>query len=302
MPRGNADRMMRILLPYLLRQRQQRQWLEQSSAQYEQLARTKDELYSRSQKEIQDRASENAIKLELVKTGRIGVEELDRPLDELLLRLGQAGVTGPGIPTISPEIVAGRRRPYEDIMTKMSGALEQAEYLPKEEIAPATGLIGSERVMDFLKQAERTRAGKEERGLRAEELEIKRAEVGIEGEKKSKKQLEDEFKTLDQKEKTFVAQLKSIGVDLGVTVEELKMSDDPKAVALREKIEIVRKRKLNNVNQRLGDLDRKKADGIISKLRDGGATAEALEKYKEKFKKEENLTEEEYQYIKLNLG
>lgn len=302
MPRANVDRMMRILLPYLLRQRQQKQWLEQSSAQYEDLARLKDELYGRSQKEIQDRASENAIKLELVKTGRIGVEELDRPLDELLLRLGQAGVTGPGIPTISPEIVAGRRLPYEEMMAKKSAVLERGEYLPKEEVAPATGLFGSKRMMDFLEQAERARAGKKERALRGREITVKEKELGIEGEKKTKKQLEDEYKVLDQKEKTFVAQLKSIGVGLALTDDELKTSDDPKAVALREKIEIVRKRKLNNVNQRLGDLDRKKADGIISKLRDGGATAEALEKYKEKFKKEENLTEEEYQYIKLNLG
>jgi len=293
--------MMRILLPYLLRQRQQRQYLEESSAQYENLARLKDELYGRSQEEIQRRASENAIKLELIKTARIGVEDLDRPLDELLYRVGQRGVTDPALPTISRETVEEGRRPYEEMMARKSAVLERGEYLPKEEVGPATGLFGSKRMMDFLEQAERVRAGKEERGLRAEELEIKRAEVGIKGEEKSKKQLEDEFKVLDQKEKTFKAQLDSIGVGLALTEEELKKSDDPKAVALWEKIEIVRKRKLNNVNQRLGDLDRKKADKVISTLRTNKITDIGMERYKERFKKEYNLTEVEYQYIKLNL-
>ncbi|MBA7701853.1 hypothetical protein ES703_110600 [subsurface metagenome] len=144
-------------------------------------------------------------------------------------------------------------------------------------VVPATGLFGSKRMMDFLEQAERTRAGKAERGLRADELKIREREVGLEEEGKSKEQLENEFKVLDQKEKTFKAQLDSIGVDLGLTEDAIKMSDDPRAVALREKIEIVRKRKLNNVNQRLGDLDKKKVEKVLSKLRGINATPEEIE-------------------------
>jgi len=302
MARANLDRMMRILLPYLLRQRQQSQYLEESSAQYEQLARLKNELYSRSQKEIQDRAAKNEIVLQLLKTGKIKAEQADLPIDEILFMASQAGMTHPALPLpVSPELRAERKRPYEEMMARKSAVLERGEYLPKEEVGPATGLFGSKRMMDFLEQAERTRAGKEERGLRAEELEIKRAEVGIKGEKKTKKQLEDEFKVLDQKEKTFKAQLDSIGVDLGLTVEELKMSDDPKAVDLRAKLDEVWKRKLNNCSQRLGDLDRKKADGIISDLRMKGINAIGVEANKQEFMKEANLTEEEYQYIILSL-
>ena len=309
MARANVDRMMRILLPYLLRQRQQRQWLEQSYGKDIQVAREKDVLErermgirSKDEREREARSQKNKVILQLLKVGAIGVEDLDRPLLEYLSRTGEVGVPlYPGAPTISPEMLEEKKRPYGEMTARMSAVLERGGYLPTEEVGPATGLIGSKRVMDFLEQAERVRKGKEERGLRAEELEVKRAEVGLEGEEKSKKQLEDEFKVFDQKEKTFKAQLDSIGVGLALTTEELKMSDDPRAVKLRAQLEEVWRRKLNNANQRLGLLEKKKADGIISKLRDGGATAEALEKYKEKFKKKENLTEEEYQYIMLSL-
>jgi len=204
MAKANLDRMIRMILPYLMQKRMQEQYLERSYGQYEELARVKEGLFRRSQKEIQDRASANAIKLELVKTGRIGVEDLDRPLDELLYRLGQAGVTHPAIPSIGRETIEERRRPYGDIMAKMSGALEQAKYLPAEEVAPATGLFGSEYVMDFLKQAEKTRAGKEERRLKDEGFKVERERIAL-GEKELKakkgKTPEEKRKELKEKEK-----------------------------------------------------------------------------------------------------
>lgn len=204
MARVNLDRMMRILLPYLMQQRMQRQYLERSYGESDRLARLKDALSRRSQKEAQDRASENAIKLELVKTGRVGVEDLDRPLDELLYRLGQAGVTHPALPTISPETIEERRRPFADIMTSMSEALRQAKYLPAEEVAPATGLFGSKRMMDFLKEAGKERTGKEERGLREEGFKVEREKIAL-GEKELKakkvKTPEEKRKELKEKEK-----------------------------------------------------------------------------------------------------
>jgi len=289
-----------MLLPYIMRQRMQEQYLESSSAQYEKLAKLKDELYRRSQLDIQNKASEHRIKGEMVRAGIIGVKDVDRPLLELIERLGVAGVTGPGIPTPKPGLLEEKKRPYGDIMAKMSGALEQAEYLPTEEVGPATGLLGSKRVMEFLEQAGRERRVGKELGLREREVAVSEKEVGLKGEPKGKG-LEDQLKFLDGKEKTFEAQLKSIGTELGETIEELKTSDDPKVVDLNKRIEKVRKRKLNIYSQLLGDLDKKKSDEIISKLRSGGATVEALEKYKERFKKEEKLTEEEFQYIILNL-
>ena len=63
----------------------------------------------------------------------------------------------------------------------------------------------------------------------------------------------------------------------------------------------MRQNQLNTLDQLLGDLDKKKADVIIAKLKANQITAKGMEKYKEKFKKEYKLTDVEYQYIRLNL-
>ena len=157
------------------------------------------------EKEKQARTSENQIKLELVKTGKIGVEDLDRPLDELLYRLGQAGVTSPAIPTIRPEILEQRRRPYIETMVDQAGALERGEYLPTEKMGVATQLLGSKRAMDLLEEIGKTRAGREERKLRGREVKVKEEELGLKkkGEKPPKeleKKLEDKIKLLRQTE------------------------------------------------------------------------------------------------------
>jgi len=116
------------------------------------------------EEEKQARTSENAIKLELVKTGKIGVADLDRPLDELLYRLGQAGVTHPALPTISPEIIEQRRRPYTEMMAGQAEALGLPESII-EKTGVATQLKGSPFAMDLLEQQRKTRAGREQREI-----------------------------------------------------------------------------------------------------------------------------------------
>lgn len=145
--------------------------------------------------EEQARTSANAIKLELIKTGKIGVKDLDRPLDELLYRLGQAGVTSPAIPTITPEILEQRRRPFIETMVDQAGALEAGKYLPAEKMGIATQILGSKRTMDLLKEIGKTRAGREARVLKGREIKVKEEELGLDKEgKKKRKELETELK------------------------------------------------------------------------------------------------------------
>jgi len=240
-------------------------------------------------------AFEKAIKLELIKTGRAGVEDLDIPLDELLYRLERAGITHPAIPTISPEVLEERRLPYRETMVDQAGALEAGEYLPAEKMGVATQLLGSERAMDLLKELGKTIAGREAREITRDKTKLGWAELGVKGEKLTKKQLEEKLKFFAKKEKVFVGQLESLEEEMGLT------EDDPKAENLKTQIAEMRQNQLNTLDQLLGDLDKKKCDKIIAKLSAGKATIKGLEKNKEQFMKKENLTEAEYNYIRLNL-
>ncbi|MCK4824590.1 hypothetical protein KA005_53050, partial [bacterium] len=73
------------------------------------------------------------------------------------------------------------------------------------------------------------------------------------------------------------------------------------AEELKTQISEMRQNQLNTLDQLLGDLDKKKCDGIISKLKANKITAKGMEKHKEQFTKEYKLTEAEYQYIRLNI-
>jgi len=252
MARVNLDRMMRMLLPYLMRQRMQEKYLESSYGQSEELARLKDTLerermgissgYRVKEKNL---AAENAIKIELLKLGILSVEELDRPLLELLPRLKEAGVSGLGIPEpVRPEALEEAKRPYGDMMARMSGALEQAKYLPEEEVSPATGLLGSKRVMDFLKQAEKTRAGKEERGLKETGFEVEREKIKFGREKLKAEKVktpEEKRKELKEKEKRlFSLQEKIAKPEETITPKQIELWKG-EAEILKEDIDRLKK-------------------------------------------------------------
>jgi hypothetical protein len=223
-----------------------------------------------------------------------GTEELDRPDMAGRMRASELGIPVP-LPEISPEQYGEAAMPYAETMVDQAGALEAGKYLPAEKMGVATQLLGSERAMDLLKEIGKTRAGREAREVSRKKTELGWAELGVKGEKLTKKQLEDKLKFFTKKEKVFVDQLDSLEEEIGL------LEDDPRAENLITQRDEMRENILNTLDQLLGDLDKKKCDGIISKLRANKITAIGMEKHKEQFMKKEKLTEAEYQYIRLNL-
>jgi len=250
------------------------------------------------QKRGRGEAYDYETKIRLLASLLKGTERLDRPAMAGLMRAPELGMDF-GLPEVSPEQYGEAVRPYREMMADQAGALEKGEYLPVEKMGVATQLLGSKRVMEFLEELEKTRAGRGERSLRKGELDLARAEAGVKGEKLTKKQLEDKLKFFAKKEKVFVDELKSFKDPLTGAIEDIE--DESRAENLEAKIAEMRQNQLNVLDQLLGELDKKKADGIIAKLRTNKITAKGMEKYKEQFMKKENLTEAEYQYIRLNL-
>jgi len=220
--------------------------------------------------------------------GRPGVEALRR-----IRELGYGEV--PGIAEEIPGQYVATMDPYATVMPALGRRLEAGEYPSKEEMTVLTRLLGSDKPQEFLGQAERARTGVAERGLRRGELDLARAEAGLKVGKLTKKQLEDKLKFFSKKEKVFSDELKSLEEEMDL------MEGDPKYDDKNKQIAEMRQNQVNVLDQLLGELDKKKADKILAKLRTGGATIEALEKHKEQFMKKENLTEAEYNYIRLNL-
>ena len=239
-------------------------------------------------------AYEYAKKLRLLASILKGTEKLDRPAMAGLVRAPDLGIDF-GLPEISPEQYGKAVRPYSETMVDQAGALEAGEYLPAEKMGVATQLLGSERAMDLLKEIGKTRAGREAREITRDKTKLGWAELGVKGEKLTKKQLEEKLKYFGKKEKVFVGQLESLEEEMGIT------EDEPRAENLKTQIAEMRQNQLNTLDQLLGDLDKKKADKIISKLRANKITSMGMEKYKDQFMKEYKLTEAEYQYIRLNL-
>ena len=227
-----------------------------------------------------------------------GTEELDRPGMAGRMRASELGIPVP-LEEILPEQYGEAIRPYGETMAGQAEALGMGESFIKK-MGVATQLLGSKPAMDLLEQQRKTIAGREAREISREKTRLGWAELGVKGEKLTKKQQDERLKDLAGKEKIFMNQLKSIKDPFSGYVEDIE--DEPKAENLEAKIAQTRKEQLDIRNQRLGKLEKKKCDKIISKLRGAGKNIiKALENNKEQLKKEYNLTEEEYQYIRLNL-
>jgi hypothetical protein len=293
--------LMRILMQQKVRERGYEAWGSvQEELQRSGLARRL-EGYE-AQEEMQRRLlnagySRDVVKM-LLATITKGTEGYGRPGIESMERIRQAGLgETPGMP---PEIPGQHEKvtePYANLMPALGRRLEAGKYPSREEMATLTRLLGPEKVQEFLEMAEKAKAGGEQREISREKTKLGYAELGVkkEGKKLTKKQLEDELKFFGKKEKVFVDKLESLEEEIGLT------EDDPKAEELKTQISEMRQNQLNTLDQLLGDLDKKKCDGIISKLTANQITAKGMEKYKEKFIKEYKLTDEEYQYIRLNL-
>jgi len=227
-----------------------------------------------------------------------GTEGLDRPGMAGRMRASELGVPVP-LEEVSPEQYGEAGRPYGEMMAGQAEALGLPESFI-EKMGVATQLKGSPFAMDLLEQQIKTTAGREAREVTREKTKLGWAELGVKGEKLTKKQLEDKLKFFAKKEKVFVDQLKSLEEEIGITDAEL-LAGDPKVENLKTQIDEMQQNQLNTLDQLLGELDKKKCDKIIAKLSAGKATIKGLEKNKEQFMKKENLTEAEYNYIRLNL-
>ncbi|MBA7554558.1 hypothetical protein ES705_47182 [subsurface metagenome] len=223
-----------------------------------------------------------------------GTEELDRPGMAGRMRASELGIPVP-LAEVSPEQYGEAGRPYGEMAATMAGAKERGEYLPVEKMGLATQLFGSKRFMDYVEEVEKIKAGREQRKISKEKTKLGWAELGVKGEKLTKKQLEEKLKYFGKKEKVFVDELESLEEEIGL------LEDAPRAENLITQRDEMRENILNTLDQLLGDLDKKKCDGIISKLRANKINTRVLEKNKKDFMKEENLTDAEYQYIRLNL-
>jgi len=287
-------RFLNEFLPYFAKQKmqldQQRKLLQMYLNKRLQEYGALEEMEKRGRAEQYDYAS----MLKFLASALKGTEGLDRPAMAGRRRASELGIPVP-LPEVSPEQYGEAVRPYTETMVDQAGALEAGKYLPAEKMGIATQLLGSERAMDLLKEIGKTRAGREAREVTREKTELGWAELGVKKNGKTKKQLGDQLKFFAKKEKVFVDDLESLEEEMGLT------EDDPKAENLKTQIGEMRQNQLNVLDQLLGDLDKKKCDGIIVKLRTNKITAIGMEKYKEQFMKEYKLTEAEYQYIRLNL-
>jgi len=287
------------IMPYLAKQKMELDQQRKSMQMY--LEREMEIMRGRAgyREEEQFRGRDIGRELEafstFLKTGAEGVKGLDQPLLQLLERLATAGIAGKEIPTVEPEKVGAALAPYTETMAEQAGALERGEYLPAEKMGIATQLLGSKRAMDLLKEIGKTRAGREAREVTREKTRLGWAELGVKKKGETKKQLEDKLKFFAKKEKVFSDELKSLEDLSGL------MEGDPEYDTKKTQIAEMRQNQVNVLDQLLGELDKKKADKIISELRANKITATGMEKYKEQFKKEYKLTEAEYNYIRLNL-
>lgn len=295
------SQLMQILMQQKVRERGYQSWGKvQEELQRSGLARRL-EGYT-AQEEMQNRLLQAGYSRDVVKmllaTIAKGTEGYGRPGIETIQRIRETGLgETPGIPPEIPGQYEEVTAPYESIMPAIGRRLQEGEYPSREEMAILTRLLGPEKVQEFLEQAEKVKAGRAQRKVSADKTALGWAELGLKkpGEKLTKKQLEDKLKFFGKKEKVFVDKLETLEEEIGLT------EDDPKAEELKTQISEMRQNQLNTLDQLLGDLDKKKCDEIISKLKANKITAKGMEKYKEKFKKEYKLTDVEYQYIRLNI-
>jgi hypothetical protein len=290
---------MKILLQQKVRERGYGAWGKvQEELQRSGLARRL-EGYT-AQEEMQKRLLEAGYSRDIVKmllaTISKGTEEYGRPGVETIERMRQVGLgETPGIPPEIPGQYEEVMEPYANLMPALGRRLQDGEYPSREEMATLTRLLGADKVQEFLEQAEKVKAGRAQREVSRGKTKLGWAQLGVKGEKLTKKQLEDQLKFFGKKEKVFVDELESIEKEIGI------LEDEPRVEDLKAKIDEMRQNQLNTLDQLLGQLDKRKCDKIIAKLTAGKATIEGLEKNKEQFMKKENLTEEEYNYIRLSL-
>lgn len=212
---------------------------------------------------------------------------------------------------LPPELTEGLIIPegYEEMMeaaeeavSRVIIAMQAKSPIMDEDIGTLVKAFGHEPTAEYVGQIqkvtgeeERVKVRREEIGLEEKKLTVRREELEAKGKPKGKEALKERLLMLGKKEKIFADQMKEIEAG---TLD----IDDPEAKKIEGKLKKVRDERLSIINQMIGELDKKKVDGIVAKLKKGGATPEGLDLNREEFMKAEGLTDIEYEYIKINLS
>ena len=244
--------------------------------------------------EEQVRAGNIARGLETLGMMTESVKGLARPELELRRRAPISGIET-GLLPYDPEQAEREMAPTEDVMQHMAKTFEEGKFMLPEKIALATRILPLETITERPLEIEKAKAGREQREIAREKTKLGWAELGVKKKGEGKKKIEDLLKYEAKNERILVDELGSIEDLSGL------MEGDPEYDDKNKQIADSRQKQKNYISQLKGELDKKKADKIIAKLRANKIKIRVLEKNKEKFMKEENLTEAEYHYIRLNL-
>lgn len=302
------DVFMNQFLPMLLRQqfeeKRVKRYLDKSMKEYAEWGRVREE--GKEADMIRN------ILLQLVESAQAGTEGMDKQLLAVLMQLGEAGVTHPSLPTVTPEAYGQAVSPYGEMGATLMGRLEEKEYLTPEEIANATRIYGTESVNKWTKELEKKKIEEEKLVVQRGGQQIQRDKLALEKKKFGLKREEFDIEGVTTKaSKRDKALLDALSKKEGILVDQLKEQEDPesleidetKAKGLRSQIATVRKQKMSLLKKMIkSSLDIGKLNRILAKLKKNNVTLEGMEAYKEQFMEAEKLTEIDYEYLKSMLG
>lgn len=253
--------------------------------------------------------------MQLIETAQSGTKGMDEQLLAVLMRLGEAGVTDPALPTVSRERYGQAITPYADIGSKFAGLLEDKQYPSADDFSLATRVLGTEKVTEFQDRFEKKRLEEDKLVLQKSGQDIQRDKLTLEQRKQKKKEEEvaaggtgkeaadrDKalYATLDKREKVLKDQLEEAENPSDPMTLEI---DETKVRGLKSQIDKVRKQKMSLLKRMVkNDLDMKKVNTILSTLKSKNVKVRGIEQFKERFMAENGLTEIEYEFIKFQLG
>jgi len=289
--------MWNMILPYIISRRFEKQRIED----YLQKSLTEYEAYGNVQKEIQDRAILNRLLESFFEPSMFK----DYPYQayayaDMMKKILPSHLTKQ---LNLPDNYESMIRTAQEATARSVQSMQETQPLKQEDIATLVRGYGHKMPSDMVKQIQKIEGEVAGRGVREKELGVEKEKIQLERDKlefekggKGKESLKERLLNLGKKETIFANKLKETEA-YSIEGEE---GDEFKKVAAD--LEGVRKERLNIINQLIGELDKAKVDKILSKLKKGGATPEALESNKAELMKAEGLTDIEFEYLKINLG
>lgn len=252
------------------------------------------------------------IMLQLIESVQAGTGGLDRPGAATLQRLEEIGITHPSIPTIRGETYGQLTAPFERTGAMLTERLEETQFPSKDEISSSIRNFGYDKTAKWLNELVKKETAEETRAVTITGQEITRDRLSLDEKKfkrqkeqdllgagpKGKKKDQDLLLLLTKEESTLNAQLSDL-----VTDQFADEYEESKVAPIEKRLEEIRKQKLNLIEKMKSDLmSTTRLNEILAKLKSGGVTVEGMEKYKKRFMEEENLTEVEYQYLKVMIS